>query len=174
MGSTGANKITGRSENLTDNNKRDLLRGYSNEALQSALSSLTGSSAQEINDRFLVNEEIARREQEGQANGKGKSSSFGVLNKLTEPSKFSSSTVDYDMGKDYGVVELRIYNNGSSGFNATLNLPGGGRYEKTGLTSFSAAKKAFPSLIERYVDYKNRFKGRKLSAKEWADLTNGL
>ena len=97
----------------------------------------------------------------------------GTLSTLKEPEAFKSSKINHDLGGSYGKVTISIENEGSRGFRTSVITPNKGRYTVTSKT-FAQAKKSVPDLIKNYVDYKDRFKNRKLTRSELAELMNGL
>lgn len=115
----------------------------------------------------------------GGGGGGGSSSGVNTSSKvpaavqnLSEPGKFSSSAVKVS-GLNGDNLEFRVSNNGSRGFSAIININGGnsGRFETTGISTFSQAKAAFSGLYSKYEYSATRFKGKKFSARDMSDLT---
>ena len=95
-----------------------------------------------------------------------------AVNKLQEPAKFKTSKVSLKGAKHNDQIAVGITND-HRGYTATIELGDGARYEATAST-FDEAKEEFGKLADKYIRYSFRFRGRKLTDEEYADLTNGL
>lgn len=94
-----------------------------------------------------------------------------VLAKLNEPEAFRSSVAFAKDGKD--TLRFSVENGGSSkGLSSSLMINDGrsGRYSQYGLTSFDEALDELSNMYNTYIEYKGRFKGRKLSDSDMSDL----
>lgn len=94
-----------------------------------------------------------------------------VLSKLNEPASFRSSAVFAKDGKD--ALRFSVQNMGSSrGLTATLLINDGtsGKYVSDRLQSMDEAKDELAAMYNKWIQYKGRFKGRKLSDSDMSDL----
>ena len=96
-----------------------------------------------------------------------------AVNKLKNPDKFKSTKTTID-GDNNDRLTLSIENMGNRGYQASINIKGGGRFDSAQGLTYTQAKKALNELFDRYKKRANRFKGRKLSKSEMRDLSSGL
>ena len=99
------------------------------------------------------------------------SNKYSLVKNMKEPDKFNSIKISFN-GYYNDVLEFCISNMGTNRYQAYLSINNGkdGRFKSNDASSFDEAKSNFNDLINKYIQYMNRFIGKTLSPTDMSDL----